>query len=570
MRCLDTKPAFVATLSASVVALGLLFNPGAIYSQSPPSLEGLLEQVQEPRPGQTNYALQTLTKAGASIVPRLAKILGDEQSSPRIRANAALVIGSIAYHHSGRAELREAVPLLAKCLDDTNNTIGIQSAQALGAIGDLAMGAIPLLIEASASTNQSLRYCSFEALGRIGPSSREAIPYLETALKDSNDDIRTIAAQALLRINGASVQGAGSQPSPKGFLAEGVYSTVLYGTTGDVQKSISGSFLVRVEGTKWKIRTTRSDEILDYFEAGSDDMQQIYLLGSHTNCTALAVAERKDSQGVRELEKAFGRVQLGSVPHFNDAEAICILWLAYASSSYFSSRTNNHIEPVYWFGGQSFFDQKITLPGEWVLEKDSPYLPIRVVYFNDGFTRGLNGSGAPQVVPNQAPWQNGYTNAVYYVERSSEVGQRRIPSSFTLDIFRPKPTGKSSTDLLLSRAFEFTLTNTPPWDGIENFIPSIPGRTYLKDRRFAHSGIAVDLGYVVSNRWPTMSDVKNDRTLGSLVLAAGQEQKLSGAYITKRKRRVVVVLMVMSTLVFVSVLVTNTRKTKKTNRQTND
>jgi hypothetical protein len=515
-----------------VFALGLLLSPDTVCSQSPLPLEKLLQQAQEPTPGKTNGALQILTEAGASIVPELAQMLASAHISAQIRANAALAIGAIAYHYPVSPELRQVVPLLARCLQDADTGVQIQSAQALGAIGEAATEAVPFLVEASGSTNQGLRFCSLEALGRIGPSSRAAVPHLKAALGDSSEDIRTIAAQALTRITGAPAADSASQPALAGFFAEGVFSNLTYGTTGNVERSTGGSFVARVEGAKWKIRTTRSDEALDYFEAGSDDLQQIYLLGSHTNRTAPAAAERSPSQGVPELEKAFGRIQLGRVPHFNDPEAICILWLAYASGSYFASRTNQQIEPVYWFGGQAFFDRNLTLPAEWVLAKRPPCLPIQVVYFNDGFTRGVDGSGAPRVIPNQEPWQGGYTNAIYCVEKSFELGRHSIPGSFRLDIFRPKPNGQSSTDLLLSRSFKFTLTRAGLLEGRENFIPSIPGRTYVKDRRFIRNTNSADLGYVVSSRWPPPPAARAPRYVLLLTLCA-----LPLAWFAARRKR---------------------------------
>jgi hypothetical protein len=121
------------------------------------------------------------------------------------------------------------------------------------------------------------------------------------------------------------------------------------------------------------------------------------------------------------------------VPHFTGGEQISILWLAYASGCYLGSRTNRLVEPVYWFGGRYFFNRRLELPADWVIAQFPPRLPARVVYFDDGFVRGADGTGAPRIVPYPKPYANGYTNAVYEVVSFLEVGPYKIPTAFRAD-----------------------------------------------------------------------------------------------------------------------------------------
>jgi len=238
----------------------------------------------------------------------------------------------------------------------------------------------------------------------------------------------------------------GSRCFARAFEVSGVFENTITGTNGE-PVLINGCFTVVAEDCKWRIRTKRFDESVDFFEAGSTDGKQIYLLASHTNITLEAIAELKDPVKAAELDVAFAQITPGEVPHFRSAEQICILWLAYASSCYFATRTNDQIEPVYWFGGEYFFNRGLTVPGNWQIEKASPHLPSRVVFFNDGFLRAMDRGRTPVITPNSGVYAKGFTNAVYQVTQFSEVNSFKLPSEFTLSTYRPKPSG---TEVLVS------------------------------------------------------------------------------------------------------------------------
>lgn len=277
--------------------------------------------------------------------------------------------------------------------------------------------------------------------------------------------------------------------------------------------SVVGRFEVFVDGCKWRIRTVRQDEPLDYFEAGSDLPGEIYFVGVHTNVTTAAAKEVGDAKKAAELEVAFGQIIAGEVPHFAAAEPISILWLAYASSCYFQTRTNDQIEPVYWFGGQHFFNEGLLLRGIWVVNDLPPFLPSRVVYFNDGFFRGLKSGQIPVVKRYEEPYQNGFTNAVFEVLSHENLDGQMVPSKFSLTIYRPKALASSATELIISRKFDFTMGNCSVQTTPENFKPVLIGLTAIKDYRFSKTNGAIQYTYHVSNHWPSVLEVVNDRQL---------------------------------------------------------
>jgi AraC-like DNA-binding protein len=356
----------------------------------------------------------------------------------------------------------------------------------------------------------------------------------------------------------AEVQASliGKPVTEGGFEVTGEFQGIVYGDKGEIIQSFDGYFVVAVAGCKWRIRTRRTDESLDYFEAGSADRTSIHLLGSHTSATAALLAESSNAENHRaDQEVAFGQVQLGEVPHFSNAEPICLLWLAYSSGCYFASRTNNQIEPVYWFGGQPFFDDRLTLPAEWSLHEQPPHLPSRVVYFNDGLIRGIGQDGMAKTFPNQEPYSGGFTNAIYQVISYAQIGKHTLPAEFSLLLYRPKPDGKSRSEVIATRAFTFRITSSHPIEPAEQFIPTIPGVTSVKDRRFLET-IGSDYNYVITNRWPAIVEIQgNPRYKATVMMRAKQNESKAG----KTKTYSTVAVLIVISLISAAVLLRSTR-----------
>jgi len=294
----------------------------------------------------------------------------------------------------------------------------------------------------------------------------------------------------------------------KGFEVSGVFTNTILRANGAIGL-VMGSFKLWVDGDKWRIRTIRNDEFLDYIEAGSTDRRQIYLLESFSNYTAKAVMSEHPTNAA-DWSVAAGQIFSGEVPHLNSAQQISMLWLAYASGGYLSSRTNNQIEPVYWFGAQYFFNRGLTLPGDWLTEQALPHLPSRAVYHNDGLIRGTAGFGEPKITPNPAPYANGYTNAVYEASSFTELGPYRIPTAFTLKTYRLRPDG-SAYNVVLNMEYNFQATNACLLAEPVEFVPRIFGRTDVRDLRFASSDGITEYFYVLTNQWPSTATVRQNK-----------------------------------------------------------
>ena len=176
------------------------------------------------------YAGRITPEEARPVLPLAVDDLSDSDTNPTFRANThwhgASLLGAI------RLEPDLSVPALITDLQDTQNTVAVQCAQALGRFGDNGKAAIPALVRAAGSTNAELgseavaslslidsnavlrfvfdkaltlitnqdvavRIQVIQALGRVGPAAHEAVTALVTRMTDSEYVVRMLAAESL-------------------------------------------------------------------------------------------------------------------------------------------------------------------------------------------------------------------------------------------------------------------------------------------------------------------------------------------------------------------------------------
>lgn len=162
------------------------------------------------------------------------------------------------------------------------------------------------------------------------------------------------------------------------------------------------------------------------------------------------------------------------------------LWLMFASDSTFQQLSKHEIEPVITFGvaggiytGEPPFNFK--QKAEYLLNKTTPHLPEWVAYLHDGFRRV---PGSTELIGLPAPYDLGYTNAIFSVKGFTNLGPVNIPAFATLDVFRPIANGKRAADLEMSCRFEISTEEFAAKCDVAKFQPSIPGPTVFSDARF--------------------------------------------------------------------------------------
>ncbi len=142
-------------------------------------------------PGFEMGELARLGKRNPSVVSALIGLL--KESNPRVRSEAIVTLGFL--EESAQA----AIPDLLPFLEDTDPSIGIDTAQALARIGELAP-ALSRLTALLTHPTPNIRKSAAVALGYLGPSAKSSSPTLMLLLQDSDRSVRDGAMEALVNM----------------------------------------------------------------------------------------------------------------------------------------------------------------------------------------------------------------------------------------------------------------------------------------------------------------------------------------------------------------------------------
>jgi beta-lactamase regulating signal transducer with metallopeptidase domain len=199
---------------------------------------------------------------------------------------------------------------------------------------------------------------------------------------------------------------------------------------------------------------------------------------------------------------ASGYISQGPILHHGVFHDTGPLWLALASASYFQRRTNDIVESVlsFDFAGVVTPSTLRMQKANWICQDDFPRLPKKVVYFDSG--RMPNGK--PNLL---APYQVGYTSAVYEVKEFTKLSDCIFPGRSTLEVYFPKQKGEVNTDLRLAALYEVTVSKVVLNTTRTIAPPAMPGTTYVMDGRF-HSVVG-NLTYPSATSWISSEEVKS-------------------------------------------------------------
>ena len=162
--------------------------------------------------------LGRLGPVAAEAVPGLAKLLDDWENAVRREARRAannighktnVVYLNMSVFSDVIVETQEKIPSISDLINNVTSPDAVvrwYSAEALGRIGPTASEAVPALAELLWDQNPTVQWVAAEALGRIGPLAREAASGLSRKLWDENEIVRRYAAEALGRIGPVPVE----------------------------------------------------------------------------------------------------------------------------------------------------------------------------------------------------------------------------------------------------------------------------------------------------------------------------------------------------------------------------
>jgi hypothetical protein len=218
----------------------------------------------------------------------------------------------------------------------------------------------------------------------------------------------------------------------------------------------------------------------NYFEVTVSGNKMLTLTSNVNSHACMQVAL---DDGVLYTLNSFpnGRAGTVKVGDFPDPNVNCadVFWLAYASSSYFQQVKTNQLRPIWMLDDPQLVKEGFTVKAEWSKSAQPPFLPKRVNYFNDGFYRHFtNGQRGTNSAP--APFDKGYTNAIYETFSVTNQSGLEIPSEFKFTRFyiwnkeelRPR-------EITTARVTEFKTKISET-----NFRPRFSGSVDVVDLRF--------------------------------------------------------------------------------------
>jgi len=227
--------AFTAGLAASLLATCVLAQ-----DTPPSSVDKLVQQLAArdlPTRREAAYELSHLGKAAKPALPALIKALEDDDKQVWSSALAGIAaLGPDAQeaipvlldqldgrkNRRGRRDVRQgvmrtayalskigkpALQPLTDALGQSDTTLKVGAARALGGMGAAAKDAVPAMIKNLGDTQDTVRDETAQSLAAIGP---EAGPALVTALQDADAHRRAGAADALAQMD-PHFQGAGKE-----------------------------------------------------------------------------------------------------------------------------------------------------------------------------------------------------------------------------------------------------------------------------------------------------------------------------------------------------------------------
>jgi hypothetical protein len=215
------------------------------------------------------------------------------------------------------------------------------------------------------------------------------------------------------------------------YTCEGYGSWTDYNASNGITESGTYLFQVEVSDTRWRIRTVEPQADEDCREVTYDGTNIFYLCLFDKN-----VARRQLHGEKVGVNTAGGTVWKRDGPNLWCYHATGPPWLAYASSPYFRSVQTNEIElccGMYTASGgllpAGYYRQ--TRRADWSTGSSPPHLPSHVTYY-EGRAKVLVTENRIFTKDYPKPFNNGFTNTVYGIERTTNVGNYVFPQRSTL------------------------------------------------------------------------------------------------------------------------------------------
>jgi hypothetical protein len=190
----------------------------------------------------------------------------------------------------------------------------------------------------------------------------------------------------------------------------------------------------------------------------------------------------------------------------DDGRTLNYLWLAYASSCYFSAVKTNRLTPIWMLDDPDLLDQGFDVKAFWQTQTGLPHVPVGVFYLSDGIVRALSSDKRHIEFRYPAPFDQGFTNAVYTASATEMVGNLVLPARFVFTRYYVQdPQHLSVLNVTEGEALNLREgTAKPP------FRPTFTGQVFVIDKRFRGlDNLVPTITYHVTNgNWLTTDELR--------------------------------------------------------------
>lgn len=296
------------------------------------------------------------------------------------------------------------------------------------------------------------------------------------------------------------------------LLVSGIAHGELY-PTGRPEVHLWCDFQVAVNECQWLIKVqtrTRSDaapeSVLLNYESWSD-ATNVYTAGYLKPDDRTRIVNELPTPSRSRAAVGLAFIEKAVVPRGDSNPLIGAIWYAYCSRCYLQTLKKSEMEPPFSVNDDLYFYQRgiTNLPVLWQPLDQEPYLPSWIVFLHQG--KVLNRDSKEVRLP--APFNKGFTNAVFRVISIRSSGGRVYPQHTTLEIQYPLPDDrKKSLSLRRIQFYDFEITNSTVLPSAFNFVPELSATVNVIDRRFMKPDRPrMDLSYT-TNRWLTDAEVQ--------------------------------------------------------------
>lgn len=272
------------------------------------------------------------------------------------------------------------------------------------------------------------------------------------------------------------------------FQVEGEIITSSYNHRGRITQEKSSvckkPFVVARKGRSWKIRTADLDFETPFFEEMGCDGNAIYKLRQFDE-----EALRQKHGHLKNARTASGRIFPCSHPLGMDGDDVFPLWLAFCSSEYLATRSDEQIvSPGYLLDvfSKQPVPPHVLMPAKWQFDNSS--FVSKIDWFSEGKELGWSNDDVVEIQSYPPPFDaGGFLYGSFETTKWTEFSGMKLPGGFKLDVFMPNQMllhpDPTQGELCLSWNIEAKVNAVR---SLEKFscLPELTRKTLITDGRF--------------------------------------------------------------------------------------